>query len=437
MAEIRIKNLGPVSDLSIDIKQFNLFIGEQASGKSTICKAVYFFRIIKDKLVEYLYNISLEGKDVQGFPKKFNNHLENIFINLFGFIPDNLNMEYCYSDNISISVSAKKSEKSGAVFNIAYSSEIKEIVSKLECSALEIYDSKKDVNSPIGFMGIERFRWHRKLEQEINNFFNDSMRTYYIPAGRGMLSLLSFNKTKLNYDSIDYINKKYIQFIESIQPFFIKGIKNSPKSVFGNKNKIDFNDIAKDIIKTLKGEYFSNDGEYLVIPETNEKIPINYISSGQQEILWVLNLLYFLLISGQKYFVIIEEPEAHLYPAFQKFVLDFIVKFMNITGSTVIITTHSPYILTCSNNLLYAGYLKHKKISGWEDVTGKDNYILPNKMNSCKLIREEKITVCKSLVDITDKKNLEFKEIASELIDEISDNINEIYTKLFYLEQGS
>ena len=47
MQRIEIQHLGPVQNLSMEIKDFNLLIGEQATGKSTVAKAIYFFRIIK------------------------------------------------------------------------------------------------------------------------------------------------------------------------------------------------------------------------------------------------------------------------------------------------------------------------------------------------------------------------------------------------------
>lgn len=51
MQKIIIKYLGPVRELEMEIKDFNLFIGEQATGKSTVAKAIYFFRIIKSTLI--------------------------------------------------------------------------------------------------------------------------------------------------------------------------------------------------------------------------------------------------------------------------------------------------------------------------------------------------------------------------------------------------
>ncbi|WP_241210766.1 AAA family ATPase [Brachyspira hampsonii] len=102
---------------------------------------------------------------------------------------------------------------------------------------------------------------------------------------------------------------------------------------------------------------------------TNKKIPVDKISSGQQEILWLLNVLLGIIwLNKKNIFVIIEEPEAHLYPNMQKEIIDFIVNFMNITNSNILITTHSPYILTSANNLLYAGKLKENYKNNKEKI---------------------------------------------------------------------
>ena len=74
MQKIIIKYLGPVRELEMEIKDFNLLIGEQATGKSTVAKAIYFFRIIKSTLADYLcqlYDTALyNGNDVSdGFNK--------------------------------------------------------------------------------------------------------------------------------------------------------------------------------------------------------------------------------------------------------------------------------------------------------------------------------------------------------------------------------
>ena len=115
----------------------------------------------------------------------------------------------------------------------------------------------------------------------------------------------------------------------------------------------------------------------------------------------------------------------------QKEIMDFIVYFMNITDSGILITTHSPYILTSTNNLLYAGKLKENKkndkeyIDEIDSIIGKYCSINPNEINALKIylndFRYENII------------NEEY-EINCEEIDDISNTVNETYTKLFDME---
>lgn len=144
------------------------------------------------------------------------------------------------------------------------------------------------------------------------------------------------------------------------------------------------------------------------------------------------NELYALMLKDEKAFVIIEEPEAHIYPSLQKNILDFITFYFNLTGGSVIVTTHSPYILTECNNLCYAGRLKKKSglENGVEKIAGKWNYLDVDVTNASKLKQTMKGTEIISLIDE------ETGELMAEKIDEISKEINQVYTGLFYLEEG-
>ena len=46
-----LHNLGPVKDCDIRVNDFMVFTGPQASGKSTIAKAIFFFRTVKDETI--------------------------------------------------------------------------------------------------------------------------------------------------------------------------------------------------------------------------------------------------------------------------------------------------------------------------------------------------------------------------------------------------
>jgi predicted ATPase len=56
MHHIKISNFGPIEECDMDINQFTVLTGPQASGKSTIAKAIYFFRTIKDDILNLIVN---------------------------------------------------------------------------------------------------------------------------------------------------------------------------------------------------------------------------------------------------------------------------------------------------------------------------------------------------------------------------------------------
>lgn len=57
MQKIKVRNIGPLKHIDLEIKDFVLFIGENASGKSTLLKLIYFF----NKLSEYIAFLFNQG----------------------------------------------------------------------------------------------------------------------------------------------------------------------------------------------------------------------------------------------------------------------------------------------------------------------------------------------------------------------------------------
>ena len=55
MQKIIIENFGPIQYAEIEVKKILVLIGEQASGKSTIAKLIYFFKSLKDDLFTQIY----------------------------------------------------------------------------------------------------------------------------------------------------------------------------------------------------------------------------------------------------------------------------------------------------------------------------------------------------------------------------------------------
>ena len=439
MQKIEIKYLGPVQELEMEIKDFNLLIGEQATGKSTVAKAIYFFRIIKSTLTDYLcqvYDTALyNGNDVsEGFNKVLKKELKSIFISLFGYSWDldkRLYLKYEYASGIWIDVKLNKNGKRKYI-SVRYSPKLAQTLKDLEKEALELFEQKpENTTISLAYASKERLRNYDNFKNSVNKIFDDYKETYYIPAGRSMLTLLVNNRSLLENDNLDLITRQFMQVIDNIHRVFEDGIRNVHKRYPDGERRFDVTKTAEMLISDLKGDYLYNAGkEYIVVEdeeEHSEKIPINFASSGQQEVLWLLNQLYILMLKKEKAFVIIEEPEAHLYPSLQSKVVEFISYFANINNSSILITTHSPYILTSVNTLYCAGKVIEKNsmyLKKVYDIIDSNCEIDPQKVTALKINKD------KSILNLI---NEELQELNTEMIDEISDSVNEKYMELYYL----
>ena len=86
MNTVRILNFGPIHEASIDLEMnLQVLIGTQASGKSTICKVVYFCQRIRDYTLDFLMDARQFTDNHQN--EYFNNYLKYLtkqFMGLFG-----------------------------------------------------------------------------------------------------------------------------------------------------------------------------------------------------------------------------------------------------------------------------------------------------------------------------------------------------------------
>lgn len=425
MQKIIIRNLLVVKDFEMEINKFNLIIGEQSSGKSTISKAIFFFKEINTHIKFYIFAYK---NNIQSTMKEIYNYIiKDVFITIFGKlenIDDNLYLKYIYKSNNYIEITKKNNN-----LDINYSENIITFFNKLEIDIKTLFEEYLNINSSIRFEDI----FERGIGKEIDNFFENESMAYYIPASRSSIALLNNQRTRLDYNTIDFIFYPFITLVEKIEFLFKDGVQNFIKNINDDNKKLIINKMNKKIEKYMGGEYFCDDKfGYIKLEHSNKKIPVDKISSGQQEILWLLNVLLGITwLNKKNQFVIIEEPEAHLYPKMQKEIVDFIVNFMNMTNSSILITTHSPYILTSTNNLLYSGKLKEnskdnkEKIEKINNVVGEYGAINPNEINAFKLyLNDFRYT------NLINEEN----EINCEEIDDVSNTINETYTKLFDME---
>ena len=323
MVYLRIKNIGPLTDTGvIPITNIMLIIGEQSTGKSTFMKILSFCRWIEKNVMLGKYEeIVKKGEFIRQL-KEFHKLSEEYF-------------------------------KVGEPY-VEYHSDIVSIIHKGIGTKTQVSKTEKDK------------RHNTKIS--------------YIPAERNLLSVIPNLDNKYKASSYDSMFNCAMEFSEA-------------NSVFTKKNPLKLA-FADDM------EYY-HDGfnDYVKLQKSNTALLLEHTSSGIQSTVPVSVLVHLCYITGEpsrrtpsmvkedskqgfnqenasnrlNYYnypqLYIEEPEQHLYPTSQARLLrDVISQFtfaMNKTGypGYVVMTSHSPYILTQLNVLLKArkAFLKDKK----------------------------------------------------------------------------
>lgn len=360
MQILKINNFGPIRICEIEIRDFMVLTGEQASGKSTVAKSIFYFNHLKDELFD-LVRKEIDNPlrfEKESLEECFCRRLRYIFYQSFGLEEDgaaNASLLFQYENTYSIEIKMVQIEE-GLSIQILLDENIKKKL-KLLSERISGY-TFDDLGSIRHYIDIEIFDCDRNI--------------VYIPAGRSLLTLLS-NQISYLYavmddmqkGAIDYCTKCYLEEVLKIKPFFkmnlsgiIKQLDNSVEYKIDTRMAEEAADLIKDI---LHGEYRNENGFERLYYTEKDSVRINFASSGQQEAVWITNILFYYMLGRRKSFFIIEEPESHLFPNAQKALVELISLVKN-GRNQITITTHSPYILGSINNLLYA-----KHISGTVD----------------------------------------------------------------------
>lgn len=436
MSILEINQFGSIDKLKLDVdKNLNIIIGPQASGKSTIGKVLYFCKKVRDYYVDFMLQDTVFS---QTHPNElYINFLKYIRKNFMGCFGTTKHMEafvisYSYGRGDTLTISLREGY---AFFKFSYRME-----NEIRKSLLEVNEIYKNHGKQGDGAGITGFFDRLQLKNEIKaHFFGVSCRIFgtsedliYIPAGRSLLSVLSDQLDAIDVTILDLPMKEFIERIRATRTRFGTKldavVSDYLKTVQGQIKNADI-ELAKELIKKiLKAEYVNDtDGEKLYFDE-HHWVKLIYGSSGQQESLWILLLLFIVILENRKAFIILEEPEAHLYPIAQRYIVELIALTINSSGSSFFVTTHSPYILSSTNLLIQSAIVENQTvIRNEETVVKKQCRISPQKIASYKIM---------------ESANFEMRNIVDELsgmlksteIDTISEWINADTEKLDELE---
>ena len=419
MHRLTIDKLGPIQHCDLQIQQYTVLTGFQASGKSTIAKAIYFFRTLKDDLYGLIlhhdyYGPGLSADGRRNLRGDFESFVRNKFLSTFGSsysMDQAMQLRYQYSEEIEIAIRLTKSQDSLApnFVWVEYSPKIRDF--------LTVPMAASDQES---------------LKRELSALFDDPYETVYIPAGRSVLTVLG-SQFYYFYSTMDDAQKRlldsctrdYLERVMRLRPQFANGLEGLVEGKKLTKAQQTLYKEALSLVQEiLKGKYTVSDGEERIWVDDKHYVKINFASSGQQEIVWILNLLVYYLAREQSVFFIVEEPESNLFPESQKLVIE-LISLVAGASNAVLLTTHSPYVLGTVNNLLYADSVGKVSAEQTEQIVSR-----------CKWIDSQACTAL-FVKDgyAADCMDQQLMQIDNSLLDKISHGINKEYDELFAIEQ--
>lgn len=353
MAHITIKNVGPLKDVSLDIKRINVFMGPQSTGKSTIAK------IISQAL--------WAEKNYLTMGEKY-----DFYRGLLSFH----NMDRSYFSNTDL--------------EITYESPWTIIRMKYE-------DGKR---------GPQTF-----YEKKSNNELYHNTKIEYIPAERNFVaSIANIHKYTETYNStVSFLNEWYVakSAYQRRKSFDVE----LPDLTFSYRYK---ESEERDIIRVADSELNLRSGssgqqsllplllvaeEVMVSTYNTQRIfspaEIGHIKKKAPDLASIVDVLseigkkartkqieknlqkLWRKIGYQADYgcthLIVEEPEQNLYPSTQRGLLKRLVSYLFTDAKhrhTLTLTTHSPYILYALNNCMLAGLVEQKNPNAIEVLSG-------------------------------------------------------------------
>jgi predicted ATP-dependent endonuclease of OLD family len=384
MAEkLIVKNFGPIRDAELDIKKTTVLIGPQGSGKSTLAKLIAIF---SDK--DSFNNIAFGGSS----------HYTNFGINDF-YEKDKTLLNF---QNESYLIEYK-----GETLNILLNERLDKLTKDKE-NWIGIENLAISFNNYIAFLKqIPKENPSIIRRTSVGGRMSAIMTTlklpsaHYIPAERFLISVISGATWGLMSNNIAL--PKYV--IDFGSQFELARINNS-------ELVIDYLDIL----------YKYDSGMDKVILRNNKEIKLSVSASGFQSIIPLKLVIENTFKNGLTNFII-EEPELNLFPITQKHLIKYLAEKCTQNKNNLLLTTHSPYVLSSLNLLVFAYQTAQKRpdlIKDIQAIVPQESWINPSEF-AAYYVDEGTVRAI-----INPKTGL----IAENELDEVSDMIGDEFDAL-------
>ena len=312
MKHLVVRNFGPVRDAEITIKAFNLFIGEQSIGKSTLAKLVTIFTDHVN-----LFILKAAGSEV------WTQIIETYDLSVYAGGDYHIRYTDDDLDGAQVSIVIDKGTVECNVLNE-------------DKTELDVSDSFKRIVGAKPMFHPDTV--HKLEEMEVNpetfpTYLSYMRNSLYIPAERivgaqlnKLLPIISMGKEQLPMNMLRYLSEL-----------------NNAKARYSNLR-----------LELLNVSYLKKDDEDWIVLDNEDKIQLKYASSGIQSALPLLLVLVYGAEGKDYSSFVVEEPECNLFPQKQVDLLKFMINVIYQNNRMLTITTHSPYLLSSLNVLMLA-----------------------------------------------------------------------------------
>ena len=370
--ELIVKNFGPIKDAHIQTKRYNVLIGNTSTGKSVLAK-----------LISIAYELEfyfIEDGNFDAFAKLLKKYCID-----FPFSEScQIEISFALAHWIITKDSFRIIKSIGSPFfkqdtvNISNNKDVAYLYR--EISIDKNMENDLDPNNPIV---EEAKKTYKELVDNIAHNRKTDMSQYSQPAIDIAYRAFLFYVYQ-TYASIYIPAERNLMSVFTNNIFsFLKSGANIPESIkrFGslyeaakgeNKNlSIDFMNIKVD---------FANEDDKIVLDDAGTEIRFEQASSGMQSIIPLWTVYLYGIKKHVQATAIIEEPELNLFPTLQVDLVNNLVAQLNQTKANLLITTHSPYILSVLDNLIYANdvYQKAKAADNKEQIQRIEKLVKPS-----------------------------------------------------------
>ncbi|WP_303224069.1 AAA family ATPase [Butyricimonas faecihominis] len=393
---LKIRNFGPIKEADINVRKYNIFIGHASSGKSVVAKLLAIFKEFNDLNKNDINFETFQNLLVQyniSFEFKRNAEIEYSINNRKYVVTKGRIVRQSSPDSILAETDRE------TLANIANSLSLENTQRILE----------KLYSTDMGSDWAERF-------ENFFLFMRDFSRPIYIPTERLLISMFS--------DSIFSLLNVGVNIPDCIKKFGSQYEKSRNEYKIGNKVA------AIDVMNIMVS--FSNDGDMILLPD-NTKIKIGQASSGIQSIvpLWLVFRYFISRIHSD--LLVIEEPELNLFPSTQVKLIHSIIDGMKSKNGNLVLTTHSPYVLSVIDNLILANEVRVNAKKGTKKIVeSKIKELIP----SMVLIDFDDVSSYffdsnGEVIEVRDEEN---KLVGGECIDDASNESSRIFAELYNLK---